>query len=224
MPESRELRFQATDRHEVGALILRPRGAMACLVLGHGAGAGMHHPFMEATAQGLAQRRIATFRYQFPYMESGRRAPDSPKVLLPTIRNAVAAARRSARGLPLFAGGKSMGGRMTTLAAADEPLDGVKGLVFHGFPLHAPAKKGNERAAHLVDVEIPMLFIQGTRDKLCDLELLAPVLKSLGRRAKLHLVADGDHGFHVTKRSGRTDAEALRELVDVTVDWIRKKI
>ena len=224
MLQPRKVRFLATDRHEVGGLILRPRGAIACLVLGHGAGAGMGHPFMEAAAQGLAERKIATFRYQFPYMESGRRAPDSPKVLLATIRNAVVKARRSVRGLPLFAGGKSMGGRMTTLAAAQEPLDGVKGLVFHGFPLHAPAKRGNERAAHLVNLKIPMLFVQGTRDKLCDLELLAPVLKALGRRAKLHLVDGADHGFHVPKRSGRTDAEALAELVHVTAAWVRKKV
>ena len=224
MPTPRELRFKATDHHEVGALILRPRGAIACLVLGHGAGAGMRHPFMEATAQGLAERGVATFRYQFPYMEAGRSPPNRPNVLLATIRNAVATARRSVRGLPLFAGGKSMGGRMTTLAAAHRPLDGVLGLVLHGFPLHPPAKKGTERAAHLVEVKIPMFFIQGTRDKLCDLTLLKPVLKKIQRRAALHLIEGGDHGFHVNKRSGRTDDEALRELVDVTADWICAKV
>lgn len=224
MTAPKELRFSATDRHEVGALALRPRGAQACLVLGHGAGAGMRHKFMEAVATGLADRKVATFRYHFPYMESGRRSPDSPKVLLPTIRNAVAEARRALKGLPLFAGGKSMGGRMTTLAAAEEPLEGVKGLVFHGFPLHAPAKKGNERAAHLGDVKVPMLFIQGTRDKLCDLDLLAPVLKSLSRRATLHVVEGADHGFGVNKSSERTNEEALQELLDVTADWIGKRI
>jgi len=224
MPDPRELRFEATDLHEVGALILRPRGAVACLVLGHGAGAGMRHPLMEATAQGLADRGIATFRYQFPYMEAGRRPPNPPHVLLPTVRNAVAAAKRSIRGLPLFAGGKSMGGRMSSLATAAKPLNGVRGLVFHGFPLHPYGKEGIERAAHLVDVKIPMLFIQGTRDKLCALTLLKPVLKKIRRRATLHLIEGGDHGFHVNKSSGRTDDEALRELVDVTADWICAKV
>ena len=216
--------FQATDRHQVSALTLRPRGAVACLVLGHGAGAGMHHPFMEAVAHGLADHRIASLRYQFPYTEEGRRAPDGRATLLSTVRNAVGAARLSMKRLPMFAGGKSMGGRMTTLAAADRPLPGVRGLAFLGFPLHPPARPGVERATHLSDIPLPMLFVQGDRDKLCDLDLLDPVLGGLGRRATLHVVEGADHGFGVLKRSGRTDAEALAELIDTTAAWIRRQL
>lgn len=224
MTTSRELTFAATDTHTVSALYRRPRGASACLVLGHGAGAGMRHAFMEDVAARLAGLRIATFRYQFPYMEAGRKAPDRPKTATACVRGATIAAAKAARGLPLFAGGKSFGGRMTTLAQAADPLPGVQGLVFHGFPLHSPAKKGNERAAHLPDIKVPMLFVQGTRDKLCELDLLAPVLKKLGRRATLHTVEGGDHGFHVPKKTGRTDDDALQELAEATAAWIEKKI
>jgi len=220
MADPKSLTFQGTETHAVSALWLRPRGARAGLVLGHGAGAGMRHGFMESVAHGLAERKIATFRYQFPYMEAGRRSPDRPNVATACIRNATIAAAKLARGLPLFAGGKSFGGRMTTLAQAEEPLPGIRGLVFHGFPLHSPARKGNERAAHLPDIEVPMLFIQGTRDKLCELDLLAPVLKKLGKGATLHVVESADHGFHVPKKSGRTDDDALEELMDATASWM----
>jgi predicted alpha/beta-hydrolase family hydrolase len=180
----------------------------------------MRHQFMEAAAEGLAGRGIATFRYQSPYMEKGGRRPDYRPVLLKTVRSAVTAAGNVAGGLPLFAGGKSMGGRMTSMAAAGAPLDGVRGIVFFGFPLHPVAKPGVERADHLGDVGVPMLFLQGTRDKLAPLDLLAPVCEHLGQLATLHFVDGADHGFHVLKRSGRTDEEVLDELVDATRAWI----
>ena len=194
---------------EVSALLLRREDARCTFVLGHGAGAGMRHPFMEALAYRLADRNVATFRYQFPYMEAGRRAPSPQPILLKTVRSAVAAAPQV---LPLFAGGKSMGGRMTSLAAAKEPLPGVRGLVFVGFPLHAMGKSGTERGDHLADVTAPMLFLQGTRDKLADLDLLTPIVERLD--ARMHVVEGGDHSFHMLKRSGRTDDEALDELAD----------
>jgi len=208
----------------------------------------MRHRFMEAAAEKLADRGIATFRYQFPYMEKGGRRPDYRPILLKTVRSAVAAAGELAaglaadpaagpadnlapgaandleadvaNGLPIFAGGKSMGGRMTSMAAAGEPLNGVRGIVFFGFPLHPVSKPGVERADHLSDVGVPMLFLQGTRDKLAPLDLLAPVRDRLGKNATLHVVEGADHGFNVLKRSGRTDEEALDELVDTTRAWI----
>lgn len=215
MAASRELRFVASQSSgEVSALLERPRGADALLVLAHGAGAGMRHPFMEAICEQLAARRLATFRYQFPYMEQGRRSPSPRGVLLATVRAAVAAAAKEAGGLPLLAGGKSMGGRMTSLAASEEPLPGVRGLVFLGFPLHAAGRPSGERGDHLAGVTVPMLFLQGTRDKLAELSLLEPLCRELGRRATLHVVEGGDHSFRVLKRSGRSDDEALDELAD----------
>ena len=218
----RESTFQATERYAVSALTLRPRGATALYVLGHGAGAGMRHGFMESLAVALAARKVATFRYQFPYAENGRRAPDRRPVLLETILSALGAARETARGLPLFAGGKSMGGRMTSLAAAEhaDAFADVRGLIYVGFPLHAPGKGGSERAAHLASVAVPQLFLQGTRDKLANLDLITDVAEGLKRRGTLHVVEHADHGFHVPKKSGRTDTEVLQELVDTAVGWI----
>ncbi len=203
-------------------MLLRPDEAWALLVFGHGAGAGMAHPFMQAVAERLGQRGVASFRYQFPYMEQGRRRPDHAPRLTGTVRSAVATAHALAGDLPLIAGGKSMGGRMTSQAWAAEPLSGVAGLVFFGFPLHSPAKPGMERADHLSEVAIPMLFLQGTRDKLALMDLVTPVCERLGARATLHVVDGADHGFHVLKRSGRTDEEVLDELADVTKGWIRR--
>ena len=213
--------MQATrSSGEVSALLARPADARCLLVLGHGAGAGMRHAFMESISERLGERRIATLRYQFPYMEQGRRRPDHRNILLKTVRSAVAAAAAAAAGLPLFAGGKSMGGRMTSMAAAREALPGVRGLVFFGFPLHPVGKPGSERGEHLADVGVPMLFLQGSRDKLADLELLRPVCDRLGERATLHVVAGGDHSFHVLKRSGRSHGEVLDELADTVRDWL----
>ena len=202
------------------ALLDRPDDARALLLFGHGAGAGMHHPFMEAVAARLSDAGIATFRYQFPYMAAGKRRPAPRPVLIETVRTAVAAAREHAPDLPLFAGGKSMGGRMTSLAQATQPLDGVSGLVFFGFPLHPAPKPGTERGNHLADITVPMLFLQGDRDKLAGLDLLQPVLVGLGPRATLHVVEGGDHSFAVLKRSGRTDDEALDELAGAAARWI----
>ncbi len=217
---TKELSFQATESAgDVSALWLRPRGATAAYVLGHGAGAGMKHAFMESIAQHLAERKIATFRYQFPYMEQGKKRPDSPKVVEETIRNAVTAASKLAKGLPMIAGGKSFGGRLTSTAQAKEPLPGVLGLAFLGFPLHAPGKPSDTRAAHLDDIRVPMLFLQGTRDSLADLTLLEPVCKKLKKRSTLHIVDGADHGFHVLKRTGRTDDEVLEELAERISTW-----
>jgi predicted alpha/beta-hydrolase family hydrolase len=217
-----ELRFPAPgSAGQVSALWLRPQGARAALALAHGAGAGMRHAFMESAAGRLAARGVATLRYQFPYMELGSRRPDPPALLAACVRSAVACAARQAEGLPLFAGGKSLGGRMTSTAAAREPLPGVRGLVFLGFPLHAAGRPSAERAVHLHEVAIPMLFLQGTRDALADLSLLRPLCESLGARARLHVVDDGDHSFHVRKSSGRSDEAAQDELADVIAAWTR---
>lgn len=205
---------------EVSALLVRPADAACLYVLAHGAGAGMQHSFMQALAQALAKRKVATFRYQFPFVEAGRRRPDHKSRLLPTVRAAIAAGHQAASGLPLFAGGKSMGGRMTSQAIADSNIATVRGLVFVGFPLHPAKKPGNGRADHLADVETPMLFLQGTRDTLADLSVLRPVCKKLGARATLHILDGADHGFSVLKRSGRTDADVLDELVDVAATWM----
>jgi len=204
---------------DVSGLLLRPDDARLLCVLAHGAGAGMRHPFLEAIARRLAERGVATLRYQFPYMEGRARRPDPPGVAAATVRAAVAEAARLAPGLPLVAGGKSFGGRMTSTAQAEEPLPGVRGLVFLGFPLHPPGRPGDSRAEHLGQVHIPMLFLQGTRDDFADLKLLRPVVKRLGARASLHLVEGGDHSFKVLKRSGRTDGEIMGDLVEAIVEW-----
>ncbi len=209
---------------EVSALLVRPPDAKAMLALAHGAGAGIGHAFMSDLAQRLASAGVASFRYHFPYMEaralSGRRRPpDRPHVLVETVRAAVAKARRLAEGAPLFAGGKSMGGRMSSTAAAESPLEGVRGIIFFGFPLHPAGRPGIERAAHLSAVSVPMLFLQGTRDNLAELELLRPVCEELGGTATLHVIEGADHAFHVLKRSGRTDADVAEELAVRSANW-----
>ena len=204
---------------DVSAILLRPADARGLLVLGHGAGAGIRHPFMETTARLLAEHGLATLRYHFPYMERGARMPDPQPTLLATVRSAVAAAGDVAGDLPLLAGGKSMGGRMTSLAAASTKLDGVRGLVFIGFPLHPAGKPSTDRAGHLSDLRTPMLFLQGTRDRLADLKLLEPICEGLGARATLHVVAEADHSFRVLKRTGRTWEQVLEELAGVTAEW-----
>jgi predicted alpha/beta-hydrolase family hydrolase len=205
----------------VSSILVRPPEAWALYVLAHGAGAGMRHRFMEEVATALAGKGIATLRYQFPYVEAGGRRPDPPAVLEATVRAAVAAARETAPDLRLIAGGKSMGGRMTSNAMARAPLQGVSGLVFLGFPLHPPKQPAVTRAEHLDRVESPMLFLQGTRDDLADLELITAVCGKLGPRATLHVVPGADHSFAVLKRSGRTGEEVLEELVTSIADWAR---
>jgi len=203
----------------VSGLLLRPDGARLLYVLAHGAGAGMRHPFLETVAQLLGERGVGTLRYQFPYMERRASRPDPPAVAAAAVRAAVAEAGRVAPGLPLVAGGKSFGGRMTSTAQTEAPLPGVRGLVFLGFPLHPPGRPGDSRAEHLAQVQVPMLFLQGERDDFADPTLLKPVIKRLGARATLHLVEGGDHSFHVLKRSGRTDVDVMSELVDAIVKW-----
>jgi predicted alpha/beta-hydrolase family hydrolase len=206
---------------KVSAILLRPPQAWAGFVLAHGAGAGMRHPFMEGIAQALARHGMATVRYQFPYMESGGRRPDPPGVLEATVRAAVATAQEITPELPLVAGGKSLGGRMTSNAAAHRPLPGVYGLVFLGFPLHPPKQPGEGRAEHLGAVELPMLFLQGTRDTLAELDLITSVCRRLGPRATLHVVEGADHSFAVLKRSGRSGAEVMDELALTIMGWGR---
>src|SRR5260370_3908698 len=214
-----QLRFGVEGVGEVSALLSRPAKARRLLVLAHGAGAGMGHPFMEKLAGELASVGVATLRYQFPYMEERRRVPDAPAVLTATVVAAVRASAKAAPGLPLLAGGKSMGGRLTSQAAAQRPLHGVRGLVFFGFPLHPPKRPGTKRADHLAKVPIPMLFLQGTRDTLADLKLLRPVCAKLGSRATLRVIEAADHSFHVLKSSGRNDADVLRELAETAASW-----
>lgn len=194
--------------------------ARACYVFAHGAGAGMAHPFLAGFASGLAERGISTLRYQFPYMEEGSKRPDTPALAHATVRAAVGEASRIVPGLPLFAGGKSFGGRMTSQTQAESPLPVVRGLVFLGFPLHPPGKPSDERAKHLSDVQIPMLFLQGSRDEFASLDLLQPVVNRLGSRATLKLFAEADHSFHAPKRAGRTDAETRTEMLDAMANWI----
>ena len=222
MAENREMRIAVEGAGEVSAVLMRPADARWMLVLAHGAGAGMRHAFMEVLAEELARVGVATLRYQFPYLEEGRGVPDRPKVLAATVAAAARAAREVAPGLPLLAGGKSMGGRMSSQAAADGLLDAVRGLVFFGFPLHPPKQPGTKRAEHLSKVQVPMLFLQGTRDALADLKLLRPICKDLGPRATLHVIETADHSFHVLKKSGRNDQEVLRELAAATVAWAEK--
>lgn len=200
--------------------LVAPPDARACYVLAHGAGAGMAHPFMQAVAEGLAHRAIATLRYEFPYMERGSKRPDPPDVAQATVRAAVDEAARLRPGLPLFAGGKSFGGRMTSQAQAAAPMPGVRGLAFLGFPLHPAGKPGEARAKHLQDVRVPMLFLQGTRDELAALGLLRPVVERLGALATLELFEDADHSFHVRARTGRNDAQVLDEMLDVLAHWL----
>ncbi|HYL21468.1 MAG TPA: alpha/beta family hydrolase [Gemmatimonadales bacterium] len=227
MTASVELRFTVGEEEhagEVSGLLLRPDGARLVYVLAHGAGAGMRHPFLETIALRLGERGIATLRYQFPYMERRARRPDPPAVAAATVRAAVAEAARAAPGLPLVAGGKSFGGRMTSTAQSEQPLPSVRGLVFLGFPLHPPGRPDDKRAEHLGRVQIPMLFLQGDRDEFADLRLLRPVVKRLGAQAALHVVEGGDHSFHVLKRSGKTDADVMSELAEAIVQWTSRII
>lgn len=221
----RDLVFDATPAEvEVSASLVRPSNAHCLYVLAHGAGAGMRHPFFDGVGHELARHRIATFRFQFPYMEAGRRRPDRAPVLEGTVRAAVVAAARAAPDLPLIAGGKSMGGRMASRAASTEPLPGVRGFVFLGFPLHPAGKPATERADHLASIELPMLFLQGTRDRLADLSLLRPIISGLGRRATLHVVPDGDHSFAVLARTRRSESDVMRELSRVIGDWVEREV
>jgi predicted alpha/beta-hydrolase family hydrolase len=217
--EERNVRIAVGDG-EVSGLLIAPEGAPACFVFAHGAGVGMQHKFMADVANGLAERGVATLRYQFPYMERGSKRPDSPKVAQAAVRAAVAKAKELLPQLPLFAGGKSYGARMTSQAQADAPLPDMKGLVFLGFPLHPPGQPSDTRAEHLSGVQIPMLFLQGTRDDFADLEYLKPLVTRLGSRATLKLFDDADHSFHVPAKSGRTDAAVMRELLDALVAWM----
>jgi predicted alpha/beta-hydrolase family hydrolase len=218
----KNIRFAVEDAVEVSAILSRPPTVESLLVLAHGAGAGMTHPFMESLATELAAVRVATLRFQFPYMEQKRKVPDRPPLLTATILAAVQTAAKAAPDLPLFAGGKSLGGRMTSLAASQQELAGVRGLVFFGFPLHPPNQPGTKRAAHLREVKLPMLFVQGTRDALADLKLLRPICAALGARATLHVTESADHSFHILKSSGRTDADVLEELARTTSAWMQK--
>jgi predicted alpha/beta-hydrolase family hydrolase len=204
----------------VSGLPLAPARAQACYVVAHGAGAGMTHAFMQTIAEGFAERGIATLRYQFPYMEAGRKRTDPPATAHATVRAAVAQAQRCFPNLPLMAGGKSFGGRMTSQAQAAAPLPGVRGLVFLGFPLHPAKQPSRDRAKHLAEVQVPMLFLQGTRDALAELDQLEPVCAALGSRATLQLFEHADHSFHVPARTGRKDAEVRAELLDVAAEWI----
>jgi predicted alpha/beta-hydrolase family hydrolase len=218
--DPQRLKLQVGSANAVSALLLRPSGAQACFVFAHGAGAGMTHEFMELVATGLCDRGIATLRYQFPYMETGSKRPDTPAIAHAAVRAAVAEAARCCPGLALFAGGKSFGGRMTSQAQAVAPLADVHGLAFLGFPLHPAGKPSDTRAKHLSDVHVPMLFVQGTRDRLAELQLLEPLVKRLGTSASLHLVQEADHSFHVLARSGRNDRDVMSEVVATLSAWI----
>lgn len=221
----RELRFDAGEgAGEVSALVRVPEDPRAVYVFAHGAGAGMRHAFMESVSAELAARGVATFRYQFPYVERGSRRPDPQPVLLSTVRSAIAAAASAVADVPIFAGGKSMGGRMTSNAAAVAPLPGVRGIVFLGFPLHPPKRPATTRADHLTATTVPLLFVQGTRDELAGLDLLEPIVEGLGARATLHVIQDADHGFTVRKRvTGRSGAEVLAEVADVAAKWMSER-
>lgn len=222
MATLKNIRFIVEDSGEVSAILLRPPNAESLLVLAHGAGAGMTHPFMESLATELAAARVATLRFQFPYMEKRRKVPDRPPLLTATIVAAARTAAKVAPDLPLFAGGKSLGGRMMSVAASQQKLGDVRGLVFFGFPLHPPNQPGTKRADHLRGIEQPMLFLQGTRDALADLKLLRPICADLGAQTMLHVIEATDHSFHVPKSSGKTEAIVLQELANTTSAWSRR--
>lgn len=220
MVSATPLTIVVDEARRVSGLLELPPEARCCLVLAHGAGAGMRHAFLETLARELAARRVATLRYQFPYRERGSRRPDPPALCQSTVRAAVAEAARRVPGAALFAGGKSFGGRMTSGAQATSPLPGVRGIAFVGFPLHPPKRPSDERFRHLENVQLPLLFLQGTRDALANLDLLEPLVAQLGKRATLKVFQDADHSFHVPVRSGRTDAEVLEELADALAEWM----
>jgi uncharacterized protein len=218
-PAAEPVTIPIGDARQVSGLLLAPAGARSCFVLSHGAGAGMRHPFLEQVASGLAQRGIASLRYQFPYMEQGGRRPDPPGLAQATVRAAVATAGRLLPGLPLIAGGKSFGGRMSSQAEAASALPSVAGLAFLGFPLHQPGRPSLQRAQHLQEVGLPMLFLQGTRDRLAEIQLLEMVVRQLGERATLHILQDADHSFAVPARSGRSGAQVMQEMLDAFTAW-----
>ena len=218
--DSQPVTIAVDESRTVSGLLQVPPSARACYVFAHGAGAGMTHPFMANVANALAQHEVATLRYQFPYMEQKSKRPDPPKIAHATVRAAVAEAARRLPNVALVAGGKSFGGRMTSQAQALSPLHGVRGLAFTGFPLHPAGRPSDERAQHLFEIDVPMLFLQGTRDDLAELELLQPLIERLGALATLKLFDDADHSFHVPARSGRKDAEVVRELASVLAAWI----
>jgi len=214
----KEVQFFVSEKGgAVSGLLLKPNNATSLLVLAHGAGAGMRHRFMEQAAGKLAERGVATLRYQFPYME---KRPDTETVLTDTVRAAITTAKKQAGNLPIFAGGKSMGGRVTSIAAAKAPLDGVIGLIYFGFPLHAAGRPGIERGEHLANIQIPMLFLQGSRDPLAELKLLKPLCARLDKRSQLFIVEGGDHSFHMLKSSKRSDEEVLDEAVSRAAKWM----
>jgi predicted alpha/beta-hydrolase family hydrolase len=217
---AKSVAISVSETVRVSGLLQTPPRARACYVVAHGAGAGMNHPFMAAVAAGLSERGVATLRYQFPYMERGSKRPDPPKLAQATVRAAVAATQDALPKLPLIAGGKSFGGRMTSQAQAEAPLAAVRGLAFLGFPLHPAGQPSAARGEHLFVVQVPMLFLQGTRDALAAFDQLEPLCKALGRRTTLHLFADADHSFHVPARSGRTDVQVRSEMLDVLANWI----
>jgi predicted alpha/beta-hydrolase family hydrolase len=219
MADATPVSIDVLEAGTVSGLLLAPVHATACYVLAHGAGAGMAHPWLEAMAVELAERRIATLRFQFPFMERGSRRPDPPAVAQAAVRAALQAAARLAPDLPLIAGGRSFGGRMASQAQAQSPLPGVLGLAFLGFPLHPAKRPSRARAEHLFAVRVPMLFLQGTRDELAELELMESVCRDLGPRATLHRLEDADHAFHVRARTGRTDKEVRGEMADAFAAW-----
>jgi len=222
----RNIKFTASKSSgDVSGILILPEKPKFLLVFAHGAGAGMNHPFMEKVSHYLADESIATLRFNFPYTEKKKKSPDPAPILMETVRSAVRAALENAGDIPIFTGGKSMGGRMTSMAASDQTKAGmekVKGVVFFGFPLHAPGKPSNERAEHLFNVNVPMLFLQGTRDKLADLELLKPVIKKLGKKATLYIIEGADHSFHVPKSSEKDDEEVLKEIAMKVAGWAVK--
>ena len=223
MMEPKPLSFEAhPDKGNVSALLLKPRGAKSLIVLGHGAGAGMTHANMENIVDTLANHKIATFRYQFPFMERGG-GRDSQEVSLSTVQNAVVAAKKAAPKLTLFAGGHSFGGRMTSLAAAENRIDQVVGLIFFAFPLHAPGRPGNERAKHLTDIKQPMLFLSGTRDQLNSMDMFMPVLKSIGKKATLHKLDTANHSYKILKRTRTSEEDVFDEMARVVAAWIDKR-
>jgi len=226
MSTPKSLKFLATpEEGDVSALCLRPAKAEALLLLAHGAGTDMRHRSMETLSLALAEHGIATFRYNFPYKEkSGGAGPNNKKAITETVRSATEAAHKQAPDLPFYAGGRSFGGRMSSLAASQAPLPNVRGIVFFGFPLHPAGQPGTERADHLFKVDLPMLFLQGPRDTLATPQLLEPIVNKLGQRATLHMVAGAAHSFNVLKSSGRTDDDVIEELASTSAAWMRKQI
>ena len=222
MIDTSSFSIDVPGRGAVSALLTKPDAPFAAFVFAHGAGAGMAHTFMQAVAAGMAGRRIATLRYQFPYMEHGSKRPDSPAVAQATVRAAVAATVSVLPCVELIAGGKSFGGRMTSQAQAIEPLPHVRGLCYFGFPLHPAGKPAVERGAHLAEIDVPMLFLQGTKDALADVNLIEPLVASLSPRVTLHLVTAADHSFHVPARSGRNDAQVIEEILDAMAEWTER--